>query len=171
MAYLIKNRIIFSCSNLIENNNEVLDNPQKCLIFDFQYHFTLVYQKRSWSLKLVFSCFWMISSSPSKGLKYWICWLSADYQLTVLTLLWSKNQTYDGDKRSWSLRLVFGCFWMVSSCPSKGFKYWICWGDGTGIRLASFLEDWGFFEEPPYCIWRLNILSGNKNVYLKDQVM
>ena len=41
MAYLIKNRIIFS-SNLIENNNEVLDNPQKCLILDFQCHFTLL---------------------------------------------------------------------------------------------------------------------------------
>ena len=52
MAYLIKNRIIFSCSNLIENNNEVLDNPQKCLILDFQCHFTLLF-----SLKYFFSLF------------------------------------------------------------------------------------------------------------------
>jgi len=42
-----------------------------------------------------------------------------------------------GERRSDSRRLVLGCLWMVSSCPSRGFKYWICWGDGTGIKLAS----------------------------------
>lgn len=46
-----------------------------------------------------------------------------------------------GDRRSDSRRLVLGCFWMVSSWPSRGFKYCICCGDGTGIRLTSLLDD------------------------------
>ena len=37
-----------------------------------------------------------------------------------------------------SRRLVFGCFWIVSSWASNAFRYWICWGDGTGIRFGSF---------------------------------
>ena len=45
--------------------------------------------------------------------------------------------TYEGDTRSESLRLVLGCFWMVSSCPSSSGN-WICCGEGTGIRFASF---------------------------------
>lgn len=58
-----------------------------------------------------------------------------------------------GDRRSDSLRLVFGCFWMVSSCPSRGFKYCICCGEGTGIRLTSLLDDelplnWGCIPLP-----------------------
>lgn len=34
---------------------------------------------------------------------------------------------------------LLGCFWMVSSWPSNWFKYWICCGDGTGIKLGSLL--------------------------------
>ena len=30
---------------------------------------------------------------------------------------------------------------MVSSWPSRGFKYCICCGDGTGIRFTSLLDD------------------------------
>lgn len=48
-----------------------------------------------------------------------------------------EQQTYDGDIILPSLRLVFGCFCMVSSWPSNVFKYWICCGDGTGIKLGS----------------------------------
>lgn len=36
-----------------------------------------------------------------------------------------------------SLTPVFGCFCIVSSCPSNVFKYCICCGDGTGIRFGS----------------------------------
>ena len=62
-------------------------------------------------------------------------------------------KTHGGDRRSDSLRLVFGCFWMVSSCPSRGFKYCICCGEGTGIRLTSLLDDelllnWGCIPLP-----------------------
>lgn len=32
----------------------------------------------------------------------------------------------EGERMSGSRRLVFGCFWMVSSWPSRGFRYWIC---------------------------------------------
>lgn len=46
--------------------------------------------------------------------------------------------TYDGEIiLLLSLTLVFGCFCIVSSWPSKAFKYWICCGDGTGIRFGS----------------------------------
>lgn len=45
--------------------------------------------------------------------------------------------TYGGDIMFPSLRLVFGCFCMMSSCPSKVFRYWICWGEGTGMRFGS----------------------------------
>ena len=38
-----------------------------------------------------------------------------------------------------SRKLVLGCFCMVSSWASKAFRYWICCGDGTGIRLGSLL--------------------------------
>lgn len=42
--------------------------------------------------------------------------------------------------RSESLRLVFGCFCIVNSCPSNAFRlYWICCGDGTGISWGSLL--------------------------------
>lgn len=34
---------------------------------------------------------------------------------------------------------LLGCFWMVNSWPSNWFKYWICCGDGTGIKLGSLL--------------------------------
>ncbi len=56
--------------------------------------------------------------------------------------------TYEGDIMSGSLRQVFGCFCMVSSCPSSGLRNWICCGDGTGIRLAS-LEDCLLPPPPP----------------------
>ena len=49
--------------------------------------------------------------------------------------------THDGDMISVSRRLVLGCFWMVSSWPSRGLRYCICCGEGTGMRLASLLED------------------------------
>ena len=49
-----------------------------------------------------------------------------------------KTETYDGETRSESHKLVFGCFWIVSSWPSRSGN-WICCGDGTGIRFASFV--------------------------------
>lgn len=45
--------------------------------------------------------------------------------------------TYGGDMIFPSLRLVFGCFCIISSWPSKVLRYCICCGDGTGIKLGS----------------------------------
>lgn len=45
--------------------------------------------------------------------------------------------TYGEDIKFPSLRLVLGCFWMISSCPSKVFRYCICCGEGTGMRFGS----------------------------------
>ena len=54
--------------------------------------------------------------------------------------MWCVVGTYEGETKSESLKLVLGCFCMVSSCPSKRGN-WICWGDGTGIRLASLEQE------------------------------
>jgi len=53
--------------------------------------------------------------------------------------------TYEGDivevvvvvEDDESFKPVLGCFWMVSSWPSNVLRYWMCWGEGTGIKLGS----------------------------------
>uniref|UniRef100_A0A224Y4G6 Putative secreted protein n=1 Tax=Panstrongylus lignarius TaxID=156445 RepID=A0A224Y4G6_9HEMI len=42
-----------------------------------------------------------------------------------------------GDFCDVSFKLVLGCFCIVNSWPSNVFKYWICCGDGTGIKFGS----------------------------------
>ena len=54
-----------------------------------------------------------------------------------------KAITYVGDLIFVSFRLVFGCFWIVSSWPSNVFRYWICCGDGTGIKFGSLFAWFG----------------------------
>ena len=54
---------------------------------------------------------------------------------------WIPRSKSDGEIKSVSLKLVFGCFWMVNSCPSNAeTQYWICCGDGTGINVGSLLQ-------------------------------
>lgn len=55
--------------------------------------------------------------------------------------------TYVGDIMLPSLRLVLGCFCIVSSCPSNVFKYCICCGDGTGIKFGSLFVNVVVFAE------------------------
>ena len=91
-----------------------------------------------------------------------------DPEMTIICeIIFLKSReilTHDGDMISVSRRLVLGCFWMVSSWPSRGLRYCICCGEGTGMRLASLLEDCCPFEKFGICRPPGNMPSTRNNV-------
>lgn len=76
--------------------------------------------------------------------------------------------TYVGVLFPDSFKLVLGCFCMVNSWPSNALRYCICWGEGTGIKLGSFPEefgvclDWGKLEGT---VRQYNESAGQKQNY------
>ena len=75
---------------------------------------------------------------------YWNYSNSLSPKKPLLMLYYIMNAiTYVGDLIFVSFRLVFGCFWMVSSWPSNVFRYWICCGEGTGIKFGSLFAWFG----------------------------
>lgn len=59
------------------------------------------------------------------------------FEFLMYKIINIKAKTYGGDMMFPSFRLVLGCFCIISSCPSNVLRYWICCGEGTGIRLGS----------------------------------
>ena len=75
---------------------------------------------------------------------YWNHSYSLSPQKLLFMLRYIMNAiTYVGDLIFVSFRLVLGCFWIVSSWPSNVFRYWICCGEGTGIKFGSLFAWFG----------------------------